>query len=181
MSFLDIHNNHIYSEFLDKDFCEEAKDFVYKNKDKFTENPWRCKVKTSRNVTQNILNAKPLHNIKMHISSHIENYMRLTNEWYLGYIDSSWINIYNEGDYQEFHNHANKLKHWICGVLYLSEENSEIEFGLEKRISVNPSFSQLLIFPDFLYHRVLHSQKNKIRVSLAFNFLKCDTEDLYEF
>ena len=79
--------------------------------------------------------------------------------------------MYDQGGYQEFHKH-DLSGTGGSGVLYLSKENSAIEFSIfpeDKRTKIIPKQCELLLFDNTTHHRVLDS-KNKERMSLAFNF-----------
>ena len=84
------------------------------------------------------------------------------------YIDESWINVLQENGYQEFHQHLGSSG---SGVLYLSNENSSIEFAVfpeNTRKKITPEKGDLLLFDSTTFHRVIDSKKE--RISLAFNF-----------
>ena len=80
----------------------------------------------------------------------------------------SWINIIGEKGYQEFHKHGEAFG---SGVLYLTDENSNIEFcdfSANVRQQITPKKGDLLLFDGKTFHRVVDSDKE--RISLAFNF-----------
>jgi hypothetical protein len=83
-------------------------------------------------------------------------------------INESWINIMQQNSYQEFHNHRTRTG---AGVLYISDDNSPIEFTIfpeDTRKSIKPKKADLILFDATTFHRVYESDKQ--RISLAFNF-----------
>ena len=163
---------------LDEDVCKKASNFITANQEKFTEKSWNCRIRTSSNLTQNILNITKLHDLKMHALSHVYNYMYLKNIFTDGFIKESWVNIYEKNFYQEFHTHTSPVHKFLSGVIYLTDENSNIEFNIQNRHKIKPEFSQILIFPEDLPHRVVENEKNTLRISLAFNFVCCESWDI---
>ena len=162
----------VYKNKLDSALCKQAFNFVFEIKDRFKEKSWNCDIKTSLNTTDNILNVSELHPLKLNILSHIENYMRQNKLFFDGFIHSSWINIYEKNFYQEFHVHTNDIDNCFSGVVYLTNENSKIQFSVNERISIIPEFGDILIFEDDLPHRV-EKNDQELRISLAFNYKKC--------
>jgi hypothetical protein len=167
-----------YTSKIDNDVCKKAFDLVTNHQEKFTEQPWSCDVRTSNNITNNILNVPDFHDLKMHALTHVYNYMYLKKMFTDGYIKNSWVNIYEKNSYQEFHIHTDPTHKYISAVIYLTEDNSEIEFDVRKRIKVKPEFSNIIIFPDDLEHRALENKNDKLRISLAFNFICCEVWDI---
>jgi len=173
---LEIYKETIYSSKLDQNICKESFEYILPLKEKFQQKSWDCDIRTSLNITNNILNIPRLRNLKMNIIMHIENYMMEKKEFFNGYIDTSWINIYEKNFYQEYHTHVDPISKFICGVVYLTEKNSSIEFSFSHHFDsflVEPKFSDILLFDDEVPHRVI-SNKEDLRVSLAFNYRKCD-------
>lgn len=100
---------------------------------------------------------------------------------------SVWVNVYNIGDYQEIHSHAN---HHFSAVYYVKvPENSgsliftspdyltislppNVEDGspLQNSATYNPQESELFIFPSLAPHRVTRNMSSDKRVSIAMNF-----------
>lgn len=170
-------NKTIYKSKIDDRIIKDAIEFVDKFNYHFQEKSWDCSIRTSGSVTSNILNCKNLIQLKVHILSHLDNYMHLNNNYYDGYIRDSWINIYEKGYYQEFHNHVDEINKHYSGVMYLSENNSDIEFGLEEHFKITPQLGDILIFNEDYFHRVLPNEQETLRVSLAFNFKKTNKWD----
>jgi len=161
-----------YHAKLDENLCNKSFSYLETFFPKFKSKDWECFIRTSNNITDNILNAPKLHEFKMNIVSHIENYFHLKGLFIEGYISSSWVNIYEENFFQEFHIHRDERTCNIqtSGVVYLTLDNSEIEFWKNTRFSIKPEFTDILIFPDDLQHRVKPNKNKELRVSLAFNY-----------
>lgn len=171
-NFHQISERKIYKNKIDPEVCRQSFEFIQSFKDKFTEQKWDCDLKTSYNLTSNILNILELRPLKFNILSHIDNYMFQTEKFYDGYIYNSWINIYEKNYYQEFHTHVHDIYKGISGVVYLTEKNSNIIFDTHHAKSFNPEFSDIIIFEDDMHHRV-KSNEEELRISLAFNYVKC--------
>ena len=83
-----------------------------------------------------------------------------------------WLNVAEEGGYNMPHHHG--LITNMSGVLYLTDENSEIEFLCDflrgdRSFKVQPKLFDLLIFPSYLYHFVHPSTSKEKRISISFN------------
>lgn len=168
-------NRTIYKGILNKSTVDNSLIFAKKYQDKFQQKSWDCDLRTSLNITDNILNCRNLLELKQNVLAHIDAFMELRNTYYDGYIDGSWINVYEKNNYQEFHNHISDVVKGFSGVLYLSENNSEIEFGIESRIKFKPELGEIFIFDDTHLHRVLPNKNDNLRISLAFNFRKVNS------
>lgn len=167
-----LHSLSIYKSNIKKEALEEAIQFVNKVQHHFKEKTWDCLIRTSYNVNDNILNCRNLINLKRQIQFHLDEFMYSRDCYYDGYIKNSWINIYEKGFYQEFHHHISNIDKSFSGVLYLTENNSDIEFDLIARHKITPQFGDILIFDEDLFHRVCPNDRDSLRVSLAFNFVK---------
>lgn len=161
----------IYKNKVDESACKQAFEFILKHKDQFIDRTWDCDIKTSINLTNNILNVPDLRILKLNILSHLDNFMTQQNNFFDGYIDWSWVNIYEKKFYQEFHRHVDSINKKFSGIVYLTENNSKIQFDIEKAVLIEPKFCDILIFEDDLEHRVWPNEEN-LRISLAFNFVK---------
>ena len=164
----------IYRSKIDEGICKEASEYAKTHKDKFLEKSWECKIKTSLSVTNNILNVVNLHRLKMNILSHIDNFMNQNNSFFDGYLKTSWINIYEKDFYQDYHIHNNTVDNFISGVVYLSENNSDIVLAskedLVDTIKHTPSFRDIILFFGDTPHMVEPNTNDSLRISLAFNF-----------
>ena len=84
--------------------------------------------------------------------------------------------VYEKNFFQEYHTHVDPISKFISGVIYLTEKNSSIEFSFSHHFDsflFAPKFSDILLFEDSIPHRVINN-KEDLRVSLAFNYRKCD-------
>jgi hypothetical protein len=161
-----------YKSNIEKEVLDEAIEFVNKLQHQFQERSWDCLIRTSYNVNDNILNCRNLINLKRHIQFHLDEFMYSRDCYYDGYIKNSWINIYEKGFYQEFHHHISDIDKSFSGVLYLTENNSDIEFDIDNRKKITPQLGDILIFDDDRLHRVCPNNNDSLRISLAFNFVK---------
>ena len=161
----------VYKTKIEDHLLQTIKDFIDKNKINFTAESWECKNKTSIKHYSNILyQVQEFKYIRKNIEKKIEEVLNLTHGIDKPFvIFESWLNFYEEGGYQEFHKHPQGGS----GVLYLSSNNSAIEFAVfpeDIRKKIIPEKLDILLFEGNTFHRVLDS-KNNNRMSLAFNFL----------
>tara|TARA_R110002020_G_scaffold3527_1_gene15739 strand:+ start:9249 stop:9815 length:567 start_codon:yes stop_codon:yes gene_type:complete len=170
-------NENFYKSNVNENTAKKSFDFLETIMDKFTHKTWKCDIRTSYSITENILNYPELLSLKMNILGHIDTYMRLRNSFFNGYIDNSWVNVYEKNFYQEPHVHSSPTRKFICGVLYLTENNSPIHiiphFNHENEFEIVPSFADILLFHDDVPHSVVANKNDGLRVSLAFNFQLC--------
>ena len=171
-NFIKIKETLVYKNKLEPEVCNLALEFIKHKQDKFIHKSWDCDLRTSINLTHNILNVEELRNLKFNIMHHIENYMFQTKKFYEGYISDSWINIYEKNYYQEFHDHTSDVHKCISGVVYLTHKNSNIIFDTLHAKPFTPQFADIVIFEDDMLHRV-KSNEEELRISLAFNYRKC--------
>ena len=160
----------IFKTNINNHLLETVYPYIDTNKDLFETKSWSCNVMTSLEVYKNILfEIEEFKHIRKAIEEKVsEFFIATTNKDTPFMIDSSWINIIGERGYQEFHTHG---KWFGAGVLYLSEENSNIEFCdflADVRKQITPHKGDILIFDAKTSHRVIDSDKE--RISLAFNF-----------
>tara|TARA_R100000030_G_scaffold62292_2_gene47178 strand:+ start:126 stop:653 length:528 start_codon:yes stop_codon:yes gene_type:complete len=144
--------------------------YLQNNKQNFKERTWNCNIKTSNNISKNILHeVDEFSYVRKNIEEHIEKLLKNNFKKSIPFmITQSWINILGENGYQEFHTHGSSFG---SGVLYLTDQNSKIEFSLfpeDTRKDIVPEKNDLLLFDSNTFHRVLESDKE--RISLAFNF-----------
>ena len=140
------------------------------NKENFKSRTWNCNILTSKNLCKNILyHLTEFKYVREHIENAIKNLLMQTfNNETPFMIHDSWLNILDKNGYQEFHRHTEDDG---SGVLYLSDDNSAIEFAIfpdDLRTQVEPKKCDLLLFDSSTFHRVLESKQE--RFSLAFNF-----------
>ena len=172
--FKNIFETKVYYSKLDFDICNKAKLHIDNKQNEFQQKTWDCDIKTSLNYSPNILNSLELHELKMNILSHLEMYMYQNNKFIDGYIYDSWVNIYEKDFFQEFHVHTHDCYKSLSGIVYLTENNSEIIFNIDNPYNFIPKFADILIFPDDVPHRVRKNTNDNLRVSLAFNFKLCN-------
>jgi hypothetical protein len=164
-----------YHSKINDEICEKSFNFVEKTKNSYKEQSWNCKIRTSFNITDNILNCIELHDLKLNILSHIENFMHLKNSFYNGYIFNSWINIYEKDFYQEEHTHSDEYKKYLSGIVYLTHNNSNLNLKSKHKsnlqTNIKPKFADIIIFDDDCPHSVSPNLNDNLRISLAFNYL----------
>lgn len=172
---LSLQDEIVYKSSIPQNVCDESLYFVQEILNDITDKSWNCDIRTSKNITNNILNNKRLSNLKINILHHLDNYMHEKGEYFDGYIDSSWVNIYEKNFYQEFHTHISPVKKTISGVMYLSRSNSNINFEAPSRMKqhkLTPEYCDIILFEDYLAHSVEKNQSDNLRISVAFNFTK---------
>ena len=74
----------IYKNKVDESACKQAFEFILKHKDQFIDRTWDCDIKTSINLTNNILNVPDLRILKLNILSHLDNFMTQQNNFFDG-------------------------------------------------------------------------------------------------
>lgn len=164
----------IFRKKLDFEIMSNALHIVGQRHLDMTHQTWECKIRTSYNLTDNILNLRELWPLKFEIEKAIYEYMFENKKFFNGYIYNSWVNVYDKGFFQEFHNHKEDCIKFICGVVYLTSDMSDIEFHIDNRIRITPEFCDILLFEDHDNHRVLPYEGENKRISLAFNYRKVD-------
>jgi len=99
-----------------------------------------------------------------------------------------WLNIYNKGDSQEFHTHANSI---ISAVYYLkapidsarfyfknpyqdmlAPQVTEATFDNTQIAHITPIEGSVIIFRSYIEHMVQQHNIDEQRISLAYNFYK---------
>jgi len=139
---------------------------------------------------QNLLSSPVFNNLNKEILDYVKNYFKE-----LGYINyefkiiCSWGNILSKDDQIHTHFHKNSL---ISGSYYLTNNNSSIRFfnhldnewlfELGNKNNFNtirscsywdftPVQNMLILFPSWLPHKVLPSNSQENRISIAFNIV----------
>ena len=109
---------------------------------------------------------------------------------YVQKLNNIWININGKGHSNEYHIHA---KTQISGCFYLSDSNFPIRFKhpyeeispyywheefIESfnifncgQWSVTPKKNSIIMFPPWLYHKVVMNEEDTDRISMAFNLM----------
>ena len=160
----------IYRTKINSHVVDTIFNYTKDNLSNFKSKTWNCNILTSWNVSSNILyDFKEFKDVRENIEKSIENLLLQNFKKNIPFmIHESWINILGQNGYQEFHIHPDSAG---SGVLYLTDENSSIEFAIlpeEIRKQIIPKKCDLLLFDSSTFHRVLESDKD--RFSLAFNF-----------
>lgn len=160
----------VFKTSINKHLLETINSFVENNKNIFNHKSWDCENKTSFNIYKNILyEVQEFDYIRKEIQKKIEEVIFINHNKNIPFlINESWINVMKQNSYQEFHNHRTRTG---AGVLYLSDDNSPIEFTIfpeDNRKSIKPNKADLILFDATTFHRVYESDKQ--RISLAFNF-----------
>jgi|TARA_R100000231_G_scaffold129097_1_gene100393 hypothetical protein len=160
----------VYKSKINEHVVDTVLNYITNNLSNFKSKSWNCNILTSLNISKNIL--FDINEFK-YVREHIEKLINILliqnfNKEIPFMIHMSWINILGKKGYQEFHKHTDSFG---SGVLYLTEDNSSIEFTVfpeDTRKQIIPKKYDILIFDSETFHRVLESEKE--RYSLAFNF-----------
>ena len=163
-----------YTSLNNMHLLETVHSYIENNKDKFTERSWNCNIKTSKTISPNILyDIEEFNHVATGLENIIKKLLYKNLKKYTPFmIHESWINILGEHGYQEPHIHGD------CGgsgVLYLTENNSEIEFIIypeDFRKKITPKKGEVLLFDGTTYHRVVESKHERMSLAFNFNFLK---------
>jgi uncharacterized protein (TIGR02466 family) len=140
------------------------------------------------NVTSNdnfILNREELSSLKKQIKNHLDEYLMkvigasgVTLE-----VTQSWLNFNDKNTSHHTHCHNNSI---VSGVIYVSEEPSELIFFKENSYGITPKITRatkfnqdavpmnvkqnmIVLFPSHMLHGVNVNKKDQARISLAFN------------
>jgi uncharacterized protein (TIGR02466 family) len=100
--------------------------------------------------------------------------------------NSSWFNVYNQNDYQEYHDHGGsdisavyflKSTKESANLIFKSNEPSGFKHVFVKdnpytwkRFFIPPHPGQLVVFKSHMQHCVEQHKTNEIRITLAYNF-----------
>ena len=159
---------------IDKDIIDSSLKVIHSMKDSMTSKDWNCNIRTSNNLTGDILNVKGLLPLKFKIYEIIHSHMLNYDKFFDGMFKGSWVNIYEKDFYQEYHNHKDPVAKCFSGVVYLTPLASPIVFGIDEEEStkIKPEEGDVLVFEDDLLHRVLPNENDDLRISIAFNYQK---------
>ena len=152
---------------------------------------WVAKNTYNTISTYDILNDDVLKPINQFVFNSVKNYINVlevsyNNRDYDLTAINGWFNIYNKGDYQEYHNHSENT---ISAIYFLKsdeEKNARVWFespipdrvnelrsdtnlDLQHRITYKATPGTLLIFDSSQRHSVEQEQIGN-RISLAYNF-----------
>jgi uncharacterized protein (TIGR02466 family) len=138
--------------------------------------------------TYNIHTDENFKNLSNIVTDYTNNFAKILQSDYKYQISSSWFNVYNKKDFQEFHNHPGAvfsavyiLKNPLNGGEFVIMNPSEpcdmypIK-NLIKKTSLNESYFEynlkaktLIIFRSFLKHMVKICNSDEKRITTAFN------------
>ena len=136
----------------------------------------------SYTLGQTILNNKLFLKLRKEILNYSKIYLdKLNHEYEDIQISNSWANSVGSNESIHSHSHANS---YISGVFYF-DNSSDIEFTdplinqwafksstlSTTSVPITPLPNLLLLFPSFLYHRVIPNQNTQTRLSIAFNII----------
>ena len=154
---------------------ETVHSYIENNKDKFIDRTYNCNVRTSQKVVKNILyDVAEFSYLTTNLENMIKGFLHQTLGKHAPFIIfESWINIYGKNGYQEPHIHVPPGDGGAIGVgcLYLTENNSEIQFIVYPEVTTKniiPKKGDVVFFDGTTFHRVIDSEDE--RISLAFNF-----------
>jgi uncharacterized protein (TIGR02466 family) len=149
---------------------------------------WKDGVQTNIFSTLNTIEKFNLLHLKSYIELHLYQYtntMRSNFDKTL-FLQTSWINITKDGQYQNSHQHKDAV---ISGVYYYQTTGNDGDLVFEtpnpyidlelfpygymcnKTISYTPRAGKLILFPGWLKHRVEPNVTKDPRISISFNFL----------
>jgi uncharacterized protein (TIGR02466 family) len=151
-------------------------------------NPWNDTVKTTFKYKRKNCVLDQMPTLNGIIEKHCNNFLnqlktnRLYNHFnYIAAIEESWLNISHQNGFQHFHIHPQCD---LSGVFYHQTncKDGDIEFlnpSLANRLHkltmrthifpILPEKGKIIIFPNFLEHRVHVNCTESARISLAFN------------
>lgn len=140
------------------------------------------------NVTSNdnfVLNRNELSSLKKQIDEHLQRYLDsvIGADGVTLEVTQSWLNYNDKNTSHHTHCHDNSI---VSGVVYISEEPSELIFFKEKQYGIKPNVTKMtkfnadavpinvkrnmiVLFPSQLLHGVNVNKNDEARISLAFN------------
>ena len=141
-----------------------------------------------KTYNRNIMGVKKFDELNKWIEKQVNEYIFKNNIKH-GNINGEkdlWFNIYNKGDFQEFHHHASFIS---CIYFLKSDENDAKVFfkspiddmiRVEYHVNNNPTGTvgfapkpgMLIIFRSYLKHCVEQKVTDGYRISLAYNYNK---------
>ena len=138
--------------------------------------------------TYDILKDDNFKKIVENINFYVNEYAKICGSNFLYKPGNGWINIYNKGDYQEFHTHSDSI---ISAVYMISSPEKSGALVFEnpiepdmlplknitvnneynyKSVSYNISTNSLIIFRSYVRHMVKKCENIEPRISLALNY-----------
>ena len=132
----------------------------------------------------NIVNNSKFIKLNEFVYGCIEKYCDETGMMFNCKHKEGWFNVYNKGDYQEYHVHPTSI---LSAVYFMNDSDSKLFFrppyldhyniSYEERgvntqdtISYDTKPGNCIIFRSFLQHCVSQQMNSHPRVTLAFNF-----------
>lgn len=174
--------------FLIQNEIKENLQSIFDN-DKF-ENPpgWDDGVLTNIKNRFNTIDYYNLTNLKNHLDKHVKKYVAMSRAYENKsvFLSHSWINITENGTFQDSHQHQDSV---ISGVYYFQTNENDGDLTVEtpnpymqlelfpfghdfyKYFTFKPSVGKLIIFPGWLRHQVGKNLTSDKRISISFNYL----------
>ena len=153
-------------------------------------NDWLAPTYNTSTTNHSVYKDKKFYRLNQWVDNQVQQYIdflgiKLRGERYIPFEKDGWFNIYEKGDYQEYHNHPCI----ISAIYYLSSDRAmnaktyfkspvqehypisyDSEYGTSGRATYYPERGKLLIFRGFLEHCVEKEESDNIRISLAYNY-----------
>ena len=197
MTNLHVWGSHFYATVLENsDEIFKSWEPYLRDEDYFSESDWTL-AETKSTIRNKKNKQLPwdifFKNIEPHLNSYLENLEPQVS--YNIMCDEHWLNVYNKGDYQEAHDHAfpGRCISAIYLLAYPDEEKDpggSLVFecpnfqtirssGMDRifnaynyqHITPKLETGTLILFPSWISHYVLPNKTEKLRASLAANFI----------
>lgn len=169
---------------------------IIEEQDKFiTPDGWTGGVKTNIKSRFDTITDFKMTNLRNYIEKHVKKYIDLSQAWHpvkIG-IRHSWINKTGRGEGQEWHQHQDAH---IAGTYYYQTTGKDGNFSVmnptpqmqqelfpfgniaQKHIEFTPAVGKILLFPGWLSHCVEDNHTDDTRISISFNLLRDNWEDV---
>ena len=169
------------SSLVDKNILQIAEKIIRENED----TPFYSKCISTVNTKNDILELPEFYEIKQFLGNLVYVYCEQMNiDCSKLRIMDSWLNLYEEGGYQDLHNHHDSM---ISGVFWLESEgerdfifqapwhfmqpklpnHTKNTFNNCHNVEINSTVGRGLVFMSHMLHRTLPTKKK--RISLSFN------------
>lgn len=174
--------------FLVQQEIKENLSVIFEN-DKF-ENPpgWDDGVSTNIKHRFNTIDYYKLLNLKKYIEKHVRKYISMSRAYENKsvFLSHSWMNITENGAFQDSHQHQDSV---ISGVYYYQTNGEDGDLVLEtpnpymqlelfpfghdfyKYFTFKPTVGKIIVFPGWLRHQVCKNLTSEKRISVSFNYL----------
>tara|TARA_R100001015_G_C4618838_1_gene175410 strand:- start:300 stop:887 length:588 start_codon:yes stop_codon:yes gene_type:complete len=173
---------------LNLSYLKHLQDKVYKIKDEYS--------RGGRNWKADIYNTLGTYDLRQDadfkilldaIEERVFNFVKMHNSTYRYKIKESWFNIYNKGDYQEYHHHADCT---FSAVFFLKSKIDSAKIHFESPLEPDmlpvkdiqddteltfktcrfpPVENSLIIFRSYLKHMVEKETTDNERITIAVN------------